>query len=101
MVLSSPILLYDHPRVAPESPGDLYDAAEIDEILSLRTLTLTDEEKREARATDPRAAAILDRIEAMSPEAWPACTATDPPRPAAAPWWEPGPTRVSPDTDAS
>jgi len=67
VVLSSPIILYDHPRVAPESPGDLHDATEIDEILSLRTLTLTDAEKREARATDPRAAAILDRVETMPP----------------------------------
>lgn len=67
-VLSAPILLYDHPRVAPESPGDLFDATEIDEILSLRTLTLTDAEKREARATDRRAAAIIDRVEAMSPQ---------------------------------
>lgn len=61
-MLSSPILLYDYPRVAPESPGDLHDAAEIDEILSLRTLTLTEDEKREARATDPRAAEIIDRV---------------------------------------
>ncbi|MEO3855655.1 hypothetical protein [Acrocarpospora sp. B8E8] len=68
VVLSSPILLYDHPRIAPESPGDLHDSAEIDEILSLRTLTLTEAEKREARATDPRAAAILDRVEAMPPD---------------------------------
>lgn len=68
LMLSAPILLYDHPRVAPESPGDLHDAAEIDEILSLRTLTLTEEEKREARATDPRSAAIVDRVEAMPPE---------------------------------
>ena len=62
VVLSSPIILYDHPRVAPESPGDLFDAGEIDEILTLRTLTLTDEEKREARATDARAAEIIDRV---------------------------------------
>jgi hypothetical protein len=68
VVLCSPILLYDHPQVAPESPGDLHDAAEIDEILSLRTLTLTDAEKREARATDPRAAAIIDRVESLPPE---------------------------------
>ena len=52
---------YDHPQLAPESPADLFDATEIDEILTLRTLTLTDEEKAEARATDPRAAAIIDR----------------------------------------
>ncbi|MFD8614818.1 hypothetical protein [Streptomyces sp. NPDC059631] len=67
-VLSAPIILSDHPQVAPESPGDLHDAAEIDEILTLRTLLLTDEEKREARATDPRAARILDRVETMPPE---------------------------------
>jgi hypothetical protein len=47
--------MYDHRQVAPESPGDLFDATEIDEILLLRTLTLTEEKKREARATDPRA----------------------------------------------
>jgi hypothetical protein len=69
VVLSSPIILYDHPRIAPESPGDLHDATEIDEILSLRALTLTEAEKREARATDPRAAAIIDRVEAMPAQA--------------------------------
>jgi hypothetical protein len=68
VVLSSPIILYDHPQIAPESPGDLHDATEIDEILSLRTLTLSDEEKREVRSTDRRGAAILDRVEAMPPE---------------------------------
>ncbi|MET8246364.1 hypothetical protein ABZV31_19260 [Streptomyces sp. NPDC005202] len=68
VLLSSPIILPDHPQVAPESPGDLHDAAEIDEILTLRTLLLTDEEKREARATDPRAAQILDRVETMPSE---------------------------------
>ncbi|WP_265566244.1 hypothetical protein [Streptomyces hygroscopicus] len=68
LLLSSPIILPDHPQVAPESPGDLHDAAEIDEILTLRTMLLTDEEKREARATDPRAARILDRVDTMPPE---------------------------------
>lgn len=65
VMLSSPIVLYDHPAVAAQSPGDLFDATEIDEILILRTMTLTDAEKQEARATDPRAAAIIDRIENM------------------------------------
>ncbi|MEU6577612.1 hypothetical protein [Streptomyces sp. NPDC046805] len=68
LLLSAPIILPDHPQVAPESPGDLHDAAEIDEILTLRTMLLTDEEKREARATDPRAAAILDRVDTMPQE---------------------------------
>ena len=67
-MLSSPIILYDHPEVAPESTGDLFDSTEIDEILLLRTMTLTDEEKREVRGTDARAAAILDRIDDMPAE---------------------------------
>jgi hypothetical protein len=68
LVLASPIILYDHPEVAPQSPGDLYDSLEIDEILALRVMTLTDGEKSEARGTDPRAAAIIDRCDDMSAE---------------------------------
>lgn len=119
VVLSSPIILYDYPQIAPESPGDLYDATEIDEILTLRTMTLTDDEKRQARATDPRAAAIIDRVDDMPPEmldklhgalrylrgATTADTETavennsagvEPP-----PWWDPGAdASVSPETDS-
>jgi hypothetical protein len=69
VVLSSPIILYDHPELAPESPGELYDGTEIDEILTLRTLALSEEEKLEARATDPRAAALIDRVESMDAQA--------------------------------
>ncbi|TQK42753.1 hypothetical protein FBY35_4188 [Streptomyces sp. SLBN-118] len=68
LVLSSPIILEDHPAIAPESPGTLYDATEIDEILALRTAALTDEEKREARGTDERAAAVIDLADSMPPE---------------------------------
>ncbi|MFE2281185.1 hypothetical protein ACFXAE_28930 [Streptomyces sp. NPDC059454] len=68
LVLSSPIILEDHPAIAPESPGALYDATEIDEILALRTAALTDEEKREARGTDDRAAAVIDLTESMPAE---------------------------------
>ncbi|WP_430334320.1 hypothetical protein [Rhodococcus sp. ACT016] len=67
VVLASPIILYDHPRTAEESGGDLFDATEIDEILTLRVMTLTDEEKAQARATDPLAAQIIDRCDTMSP----------------------------------
>ncbi|MDX6221599.1 MAG: hypothetical protein QOD91_653 [Frankiales bacterium] len=67
-VLVSPIILGDHPAIAPESAGDLFDATEIDEILTLRVMTMTDREKSEARGTDPRAAAILERCDAMSDE---------------------------------
>jgi hydrogenase maturation protease len=67
LLLASPIILYDHPRVADESPGDLFDASEIDEILTLRVLTLTDDEKRAARALDARTRALLERTEALDP----------------------------------
>ena len=53
-VLSSPIILYDYPQIAPESPGDLFDGAEIDEILSLRILTL-DRRRKERHAPQRRA----------------------------------------------
>jgi hypothetical protein len=67
LVLVSPIILYDHPEIAEQSKGALYDATEIDEILTLRIMTMTDEEKAAARATDPRAAEIIDRCDSMSP----------------------------------
>ncbi len=68
VLLSSPIILYDYPSVSPESPKDMCDATEIDEILTLRTMALTDEEKAEARATDPRAAEIIDHVDDMPQE---------------------------------
>jgi hypothetical protein len=67
-MLSSPIILYDYPQIAPESPGDLFDGTEIDEILALRILTLTDDEKLEMRHADARARKILERTEAMPNE---------------------------------
>jgi hypothetical protein len=125
LMLSSPVILYDHPEIAAESAGDLFDATEIDEILTLRTLALTDAEKREARATDPRAADIIDRLDTMPPEILerlhgairylksvpgrPAAAVDDPaaPLPRAGtdggdhvPWWDPGSdASVSPATD--
>ncbi|MBA2239738.1 MAG: hypothetical protein H0W09_00605 [Solirubrobacterales bacterium] len=65
-VLCSPIILEDHPRIAPESPGDLFDGGEIDGMLVLNILSLTEEEKAEMRASDPKAREILDRTEALS-----------------------------------
>jgi hypothetical protein len=67
-MLSSPIILYDYPQIAPESAGDLFDGTEIDEMLTLRILTLTDDEKREMRGGDERARRILERTEAMPAE---------------------------------
>jgi hypothetical protein len=67
-VLSAPIILEDHPRIAPESPGDLFDGGEIDQLLTLNILALTDEEKEEMRATDPRTREVLERTETLTPD---------------------------------
>ncbi|MFI8966344.1 hypothetical protein ACIGO8_30020 [Streptomyces sp. NPDC053493] len=115
LMLSSPIILEDHPAIAPESPGALYDATEIDEILALRTAALTDEEKREARGTDARAAAVIELADTMPPEVLERLHGavrglkdlTGPPAPGSSdvlepqtPWWDPGgDTTVDPDTD--
>ena len=125
VLLSSPIILYDHPQIAPESPGDMYDSTEIDEILTLRTMALTDEEKREARATDARAAAVIDRADHLpqeildrlhgtvryvrgmtgevdEPETFQTPLNPDVPAapPEGVPWWDPGSdSSVSPETD--
>jgi hydrogenase maturation protease len=67
-MLSSPIILYDYPQIAPESAGALFDGTEIDEILTLRIMTLTDEEKREMAGSDERARQILERTETLPQE---------------------------------
>lgn len=67
-MLASPIILPDYPRLAPESPGDYFDATEVDELLTLRILTLTDDEKRAMAAVDERAGALLARTEALARE---------------------------------
>ena len=67
-LLCSPIILPDYPEVAPESPGDLFDGGEIDQLLILNILSLTDEEKREMRDSDPRVREILERTEALTDE---------------------------------
>ena len=68
LVLAAPIILYDYPQIAPESAGDLFDGTEIDEILALRILTMTDAEKLEVRNGDDRARRILERTEMLPPE---------------------------------
>lgn len=67
-MLASPIILYDYPQIAPESAGDLCDGLEIDEILTLRIMSLTDAEKQEMRSLDDRTRAILERTENLPPD---------------------------------
>ena len=114
VMLAAPIILPDYPQVAKESPGELYDGTEIDEILTLRTLALSAEEKAAARATDPRAAALIDRVDAMDAPTMAQLHGTiramTGDRPAGAgedekdetvPWWDPGAdASVSPGTDS-
>jgi hydrogenase maturation protease len=63
MLLCSPIVLYDHPQIAPESAGDFFDATEMDEMLTLRVLTLSDDEKSEMRLADEHVRSLLQRTE--------------------------------------
>jgi hypothetical protein len=113
VMLVSPIILYDHPEIAEQSEGALYDSTEIDEILTLRVMTMTDEEKAQARATDPLAAKIIDRCDSMSPEAMMnlhgvlrnphamAGPALIPEIPEGIDWWDPlADNAVQPDIDA-
>ena len=67
-MLASPIILDDFPRIAPESPGDLFDGGEIDQLLVLNVLSLTEEEQREMRDSDPKAREILDRCKSLTNE---------------------------------
>jgi hypothetical protein len=119
LLLASPIILYDYPQVAPESQAQFCDATEMDEMLTLRTLTLTDDEKRLVRGSDPRAAALVDHVDHLPPElldrlhgairsmssvARPASPVVEPLPPdamvARLPWWDPvQDTSVDPDTD--
>jgi hypothetical protein len=126
-VLSAPMVLPDFPQIAPESPTDLFDGTENDELLSLRIMTLTDEEKAEARATDARAAAIIDAVDNLPPELYERLHGAirslqqvtgevpeiwtdelgelkEPPVPGAeegVPWWNPAAdASVSPETDS-
>jgi hypothetical protein len=66
-MLSSPIILYDYPQVAAESAGDLFDGTEIDELLTLRIRTMTDDEKGALQA-DARARSLLERAESLAPD---------------------------------
>jgi hypothetical protein len=118
VVLVSPIILYDYPEVASESAGALFDSTEIDEILTLRVLTMTEDEKAQARATDPRAREIIDRCENMTPEElqrlhgvlrdpYAPIAPTSPTTPPTwfdtgdQPWWDPAvDAQVQPEVDA-
>jgi hypothetical protein len=116
VVLATPIILYDHAELAPESETAFFDALEVDELLSLRTMTLSEQEKREVRGTDPRTASLLQQVDSMPEDLWErlhgtvryldSMTAAPAPRAPATdevdvPWWDPGSdSSVDPEHDA-
>lgn len=118
-MLSAAIILYDYPKIDPRSNGDFYDACEIDELLTLCTLTLTEDEKREARATDAKSRQLLDRVHELPSETMERLhgavsyldktyTTGPEPHPAAAasePWWSTEPDQPpvwwTPEADAA
>jgi hypothetical protein len=100
LLLGAPIILYDHPQVAEQSPGALFDSTEIDEILTLRVMTMTEAEKAEARATDPRARELIDRCDAMSPADLQQLHGVLRDPHTDVPWWDPAAdAAASPHTD--
>lgn len=66
-MLISPIILYDYPKLAPETTGDFFDSSEIDEILALRVLTLSDAERDEIRRSGQSGSEIVNRTSGLSP----------------------------------
>ena len=67
-VLGATIVLPDHPQIAPESHGDLFDATEIEEALLLHVLALSDAERAAIAEQDPKVREMLARAEAAGPE---------------------------------
>ena len=66
VVLGAAIVLPDHPQLAPESRGSLFDSTEIEEALLLHVMALSDEEREQA--TDPAVKAMIERAARTTPE---------------------------------
>jgi hypothetical protein len=67
-VLGAAIMLPDHPQIAPESKGNLFDSTEIEEALLIHVLALSDEEREEAAAQDPAVRQMLERAARTTPQ---------------------------------
>ncbi|WCB95119.1 hypothetical protein DSM104299_03861 [Baekduia alba] len=66
-ILGAAIFLPDHPQIAPESRGSLFDGTEIEEALLLHVLALSDGERAELEDADPAVRAMLARAAAATP----------------------------------
>ena len=67
-VLGTSYALPDHPQIAPESRGALFDSTEIEEALLLHVQTLSDEERAEIERADPAVREMIARAAAATPE---------------------------------
>ena len=67
-VLGAAIMLPDHPQIAPESKGSLFDSTEIEEALLIHVLALSDEERESAASQDPAVRQMLERAARTTPQ---------------------------------
>ena len=68
VVLGAAIMLPDHPQLAPESRGSLFDSTEIEEALLLHVMALSDEERAATAEQDPAVRAMIERAARTTPE---------------------------------
>jgi len=67
-ILGAAIILPDHPEIAPESKGSLFDSTEIEEALLIHVLALSDGERAELAGADPEVKAMIERAVSATPE---------------------------------
>ena len=67
-LLGAAIVLPDHPQLAPQSRGSLFDSTEIEEALLLHVHALSDAERTEIEQGDPTVRAMIDRALTSTPE---------------------------------
>jgi hypothetical protein len=88
-VLGAAVVLPDHPQLAPESRGSLFDGTEIEEALLLHVHSLSDAERAEIERGDPAVQAMVERAAAATPDdllrLHGRVTLRDPPAPSALP----------------
>jgi hypothetical protein len=68
VMLGAAVILPDHPQIAPESLGNLFDSTEIEEALLLHVHALSDEERAAIESHDPAVAEMVARAAATAPE---------------------------------
>jgi hypothetical protein len=67
-VIGACIVLPDHPQIAPESRGNLFDNTEIEEALMLHVHVLSDAEREEIAGADPAVREMIERALATTPK---------------------------------